>query len=313
MIWLKKNIEINGEKHSATAPVIVSASRATDIPAFFAKEFMHTLRKDYLYKTNPFNGKKELISFQNTRLIVFWSKNPAPIIPYLDEIDKKSIHYYFQYTLNDYEKDLEPFVPALNKRIETFIRLSEKIGKEKVIWRFDPVLLLQNQDLEEIIGRIENIAKQIHLFTEKLVFSFADFTYRKVQNNLRKAGIEYRELSDTEKRTFSEKLAQRLKPYGLQISTCAQKIELSEFGITHNKCIDDDLIVRLFPKDKALSELIQPYIGTKKLKDKGQRKYCGCIYSKDIGKYNTCSFMCTYCYANTSAKAVMKNKNAIFK
>ena len=305
MIWEKINIKINRQDIPATAPLIISASRATDIPAFYAKEFIEKLNRSYLYKTNPFNGKKELISFQKTRLIVFWSKYPEPIIPYLDELDQKNIGYYFLFTLNDYEKEnLEPHLPPLSKRIETFIRLSEKIGKEKVIWRFDPVLLLKNQAIEEILEKIENIARKIHPYTEKLIFSFADFSYRKVQNSLNRNSIKWHELSESEKLIFSENLAKRLNPYGLKISTCAQKIDLSGYGILHNKCIDDELIVRLFPNDQILMNFIQPNLGTKKLKDKGQRKYCGCIYSKDIGAYNTCPFLCTYCYATSSAKSV---------
>jgi DNA repair photolyase len=313
MIWEKTNIRINNKEVSATAPLIISASRATDIPAFFAKEFMQKIRQGYLFKTNPFNGRKELISFKNTRLIIFWTKFPQALMPFLEELNETGINYYFQFTLNDYEKEkLEPFLPPLQKRIDAFIRLSEKIGKEKVIWRFDPVLLLKNQSFENIISRIENIAKQIHLYTEKLVFSFADFSYRKVQNNLRRSGVDYRELSDNEKYKFAEKLVENLKKYTPTISTCAQSIELSALGINHNKCIDDELIVRLFHEDKALMDFIKPYIGTSKLKDKGQRKYCGCIYSKDAGMYNTCSFMCKYCYANTSEKTVHNNKAKIF-
>ncbi|MCF6241451.1 MAG: DUF1848 domain-containing protein [Bacteroidales bacterium] len=309
MIWKKVNIKLQEKSLKATAPVIISASRATDIPAFYAKEFMKQFRKGYLYKKNPFNGKKELISFKNTRLIVFWTKFAEAILPYLDELDEKNIHYYFQFTLNDYKKhNLEPYVPSLEKRIESFIKLSDKIGKEKVIWRFDPVILLKNETSEELINRIENIARRLFPFTEKMVFSFADFSYRKVQNKFRKAQVDHIALSDNEKHKFSQQLAEQLQKYKLKISTCAQKIDLSAYGITHNKCIDDELIIRLFPKDKVLMNFIKPYLGTKKLKDKGQRKYCGCIYSKDIGTYNTCSYLCLYCYAVSSKEAVEKNK-----
>ena len=228
-------------------------------------------------------------------------------MPYLVHLDNIGINYYFQFTLNDYEKEnLEPFVPSLQKRIDNFIQLSEKIGKEKLIWRFDPILLTENLTDNELIKRIENIARQIYQYTNKLVFSFTDFSYRKVQNSLKRNTIKYIEITDNEKEIFAEKLSKRIKPYGLKISTCAQKIDLSAFGITHNKCIDDELIVRLFANDKLLMNFIKPHLGTKKLKDKGQRKNCGCIYSKDIGKYNTCAFMCRYCYANTSIKIKKK-------
>ena len=313
MVWIKTNIKVNNLQYEAIAPLIVSASRATDIPAFFAREFMQAIERGYIYKTNPFNHKKHLISFSNTRLIVFWTKNPAPIMPYLNELDKKNINYYFQFTLNDYAEDgLEPFVPKLIKRIETFKKLSKRIGKGKVIWRFDPVLLLKNQKTGTIVKRIDNIANELSQDTEKLVFSFADLSYRKVQNNLKRAGIEYHDFTDKEKLTFATELVNQIGKYKLKIASCAQKIDLQHLGITYNKCIDDELIVNLFPRDKVLMDFIKPNLGTNKLTDKGQRKHCNCIYSKDIGAYNTCSFLCNYCYANTSSKMVEKNKTKIF-
>ena len=313
MVWNKTHININNLQLVAIAPLIISASRATDIPAFFAREFMQTIERGYIYKTNPFNHKKYLISLSNTRLIIFWTKNPAPIMPYLCELDKKNINYYFQFTLNDYEEDrLEPYIPKLVERIETFKKLSEKIGREKIIWRFDPVLLLKNQKTETIVKRIDDIANEIYQYTEKLVFSFADLSYRKVQNNLKRAGIEYHDFTDKEKLAFAAELVKKISKYKLKIATCAQRIELQHLGIIHNKCIDDGLIVKLFPGDKALMDFIEPTLGSRKLKDKGQRKDCNCIYSKDIGAYNTCSFLCSYCYANTSAKMVKKNKTKIF-
>lgn len=314
MVWDKKQTNINGQKQEAILPLIISASRATDIPAFFAQEFMQIIERGYVYKINPFSRKQYLISFANTRLIVFWTKNPAPIIPFLKELDKRNINYYFQFTLNDYEKNsLEPLLPKLEKRIETFKKLSEKIGKEKVIWRFDPALLLKNQRIENIVERIDNIARQLFQYTEKLVFSYADLSYRKVQNNLKRAGIEYHDFTENEKLKFATELINQIGKYKLKIATCAQKIELQNLGISHNKCVDDELIVKLFPGDKVLMDFIKPALGTKKLKDKGQRKHCNCIYSKDIGAYNTCSFLCNYCYANTSAKMVDKNRNKFGK
>lgn len=304
---------IEGQNQEAILPLIISASRATDIPAFFARKFIQTIERGYIYKTNPFNHKKYLISLSSTRLIVFWTKNPAPIMPYLSELDKKNINYYFQFTLNDYEEDgLEPNVPSLVDRIEAFKKLSEKIGKEKVIWRFDPVLLLKNQKTKTLVTRINSIANEIYQYTEKLVFSFADLSYRKVKNNLKRAGIEYHNFTDKEKITFAAELVKQIGQYKLKIATCAQEIELQHLGIMHNKCIDDDLIVKLFPGDKVLMDFIKPNLGTKKLKDKGQRKHCACIYSKDIGTYNTCSYLCNYCYANTSAKMVGNNKQNLF-
>ena len=127
-------IRDNGERVSAIAPVIISASRSTDIPAFFARWFINRLAKGYCVWYNPFNQQPMYISFKNTKVVVFWTKNPDPIIQYLPELDARGIKYYFQYTLNDYEAEgFEPNVRPLEERIETFKKLSQLVGKEKVI------------------------------------------------------------------------------------------------------------------------------------------------------------------------------------
>lgn len=322
-IWEKQQIKnSNKQLCEATAPLIISASRATDIPAFYTKWLMERLKAGYLVWKNPFNQKKQYISLQKARLFVFWSKNPKPMLKYIDELDTYGINYYFQFTLNDYEKEkYEPHVPKLEKRIETFKKLSEKIGKQKVIWRFDPLILSTKTDVKTLLSKIEYIGNQLHKHTDKLVFSFADISiYRKVQNNLRRERIEYFEFDEELMVEFSKGLAVLNKSWNLQLATCCEKIDLTEYGIEHNKCIDDTLIIKLFSNDKILMNLLgyensvqdalfssENSDNRKNLKDKGQRKVCGCIISKDIGEYNTCNHLCVYCYANTSDSTVRKN------
>jgi len=325
MTW--KKIEIiteNGEKKYAQAPIIVSASRATDIPAFYSDWFINRVTKGYLRWKNPFNGVPLYVTFKNTRIIIFWSKNPNPIIKNLDFLDEKGINYYFQFTLNDYENEKwEGNVPPLNKRIETFIELSEKIGKEKVIWRFDPYILTQKLGVEELLRRTENIGNQLKDYTDKLVFSFADIeSYKKVKNNLRKEKVPVIEFNDNTMNEMALGLQGLNKNWNFEIGTCAEKIDLTKYKIIHNKCIDDDLMKKLFYNDHKLMEFLgYEYkkenlfdteaklvsIKLKKLKDKGQREACNCIMSKDIGQYNTCPHACIYCYANTSKEIAIKN------
>lgn len=299
MIWERSKIlNINNEIVEAQAPIIISASRATDIPAFYGNNFIESLKKGYTIWKNPFNGKEIYVSFQNTRVFVFWTKNPKSLIPYLDFLNEKNYNYYFQFTLNDYDKTLEKYIPPLQDRIETFIELSQKIGKEKVIWRFDPYILTKEIGVEELLNKTENIASEISNYTEKLVFSFADISsYNKVKRNMR--NIDYREFSECEMFEIAEGLQKIGKSYNIEISSCSEEIELEKFGISHNKCIDDKLLLKLFPEDKLLSDFL---LQNKNLKDKGQRKNCGCIASKDIGTYNTCTHGCVYCYANSSLK-----------
>jgi DNA repair photolyase len=334
-IW--KEVDIitdNGEIKRAIAPVIISASRSTDIPAFHTDWLINRLKRGYVSWINPFRKSDPIyISFQEARLFVFWTKNPEPLLEYLPYIKGLGLNYYFQYTLNDYVKEgFERNIPALEHRIKTFIRLSEMIGKERVIWRFDPLLMVYDLPVNSLLLRISSIGNQLVTYTNKLVFSFADILrYRNVQNNLIReyphyndsyhypAEFEYKQkiaLAEGIGKLFSEWI--KINPDFL-IATCAEDIELENYRISHNKCIDDELIVKIFADDEKLmdclgvstnnlpifrEEVIEKRPG---LKDKGQRKACGCIISKDIGSYNTCGHLCGYCYANSSPAVVQKN------
>ena len=332
-----KIIRDTGEVVEGVAPVIISASRSTDIPAFFARWFINRLAKGYCVWYNPFNQQPMYISFKNTKAVVFWTKNPEPLIKYLPELDARGIHYYFQYTLNDYEAEgFEPNVASLNQRIETFKKLSDLIGKEKVIWRFDPLILSDQLTPRKLLQKIFHIGNRLKGYTDKLVFSFVDVrAYRKVQNNM----VKETSLYDKDNVTSAEpdgalreelvlglsKLRDHWKSEGweIELATCGEDVDLEKYNISHNRCIDGELMERIFPDDQELicylrtGKLPEPDLfggnleippKTKNLKDKGQRKACGCMISKDIGMYNTCRHFCVYCYANTSRELVEKNK-----
>ena len=313
------------------APVIVSASRSTDIPAFYADWFMNRLRSGYCVWYNPFNQKPMYISFAKTKVVVFWTKNPEPMLKYLPELDRLGLHYYFQVTLNDYvDEGFEPNVGPVSHRVEVFKRLSDTIGKEKVIWRFDPLIVTPHLSARQLLSKVYHVGNQLKGYTNKLVFSFIDVkAYRKVQNNLIKETPYYtRETVESAEPSGSylielveglAKLRDHWKDEGwdLTLATCGESIDLE-----HNQCIDGDLMERLFTDDKELvyylhtGNLPEPDLfggipdipeERKNLKDKGQRKVCGCMISKDIGMYNTCRHFCVYCYANTSKDVVLKN------
>lgn len=341
MSWDKVEIKLdNGETMEAQAPHIISASRSTDIPAFYADWFFHRLQVGYSAWKNPFNGVKSYISYQNTRFIVFWSKNPRPLLKHLHTLEKRGIKYYFQYTLNNYESErLETGVPPLKERIETFKEISQKLGKEAVIWRFDPMILTDKINIGALLEKVEHIGEQLHNDTEKLVFSYADIaSYKKVESNLKKSKVQYREWNEEQMEEFASRLSDlnRQKGWGLQLATCAEKINLERYNIKHNSCIDKELIVRLAWQDEKLMKFLkikiesvpQSLFGEYNLppnaillpnhqyaisenkgknKDSGQRKACECIAAKDIGEYNTCPHLCEYCYANASKSEAQKN------
>ena len=322
----------NGELVQMQVPEIVSASRSTDIPAFYADWFFHRLKVGYSAWTNPFNGVKSYVSYQNTRFIVFWSKNPQPLLNHLDDLKERNIGCYIQYTLNDYERDrLEQGVPPIGQRIDTFKRLVDKLGIGHVIWRFDPLILTDDIGMDTLLSKIESIGDQLQGYTEKLVFSYADILgYRKVRANLEKIRIPYHEWTEPQMLEFAGRLAELNRKWGYTLATCGEKVDLQQFGIERNHCIDYDLIVRLAHDDERLMDFIGAMIKKRgydlfgepeplpasaillpgdryAMKDSGQRDACGCLRSKDIGEYNTCPHRCEYCYANTSKDEALSN------
>jgi DNA repair photolyase len=336
--WHKIQIKReNGETVDAQAPIIVSASRSTDIPAFYADWFFHRLKVGYSAWTNPFNGVKSYVSYQNTRFIVFWSKNPRPLLDHLDYLKERNIGCYIQYTLNDYEKEkLEQGVPVLQQRIDTFKQLVDKLGKGRVVWRFDPLILTDDISIDSLLSKIEHIGDLLQGYTEKLVFSYADIlSYRKVKTNLEKSHIPYHEWTEPQMLDFAERLAELNKKWGYILATCGEKVDLQQFGIEHNHCVDDNLMIRFAYDDKALMDFLKvktfpipvpnlfgeseplpddaiilpnnTYATHGDNRDKGQRLFCGCIVSKDIGEYNTCPHLCEYCYANATKQQAIDN------
>ena len=335
--WQKIQIQRNnGEFVEAQAPVIVSASRSTDIPAFYADWFFHRLKEGYSAWTNPFNGVKSFVSYEKCRFIVFWSKNPEPLLEHLDELKYRNISCYIQYTLNDYENEgLEKGVPSLEERIDTFKRLMDKLGKGRVIWRFDPMILTDQIGLDDLLRKVENIGDRLQGYTEKLVFSYADIaSYKKVKSNLEKIRINYQEWTEPQMEEFARRLSELNRKWHYRLATCGEKIDIERYGIQHNRCVDDELMIRFAHHHKVLMDFLGVEIktvenslfGTESVpasairlsetqyalkkrdnRDKGQRQFCGCILSKDIGEYNTCPHLCEYCYANASKEVAVRN------
>ncbi|MFA4826563.1 MAG: DUF1848 domain-containing protein [Methanoregula sp.] len=306
----------------AIAPVIISASRSTDIPAFYGDWFMERLRAGYVKWKSPFGGGPVFVSFAKTRIFVFWSKNPAPFFQHLDTLDRMGYRYYFLFTLNKYDDEgLEPNVPAVDTRIDTFIRLSRRIGKGRVVWRFDPLILSDRITVADLLEKVRYIGDRIAPFTERLVFSFVEIEkYIKVKRNL-KAGdcTGVREFTDEEVTEFCTGLTLLNNKWGISLSACAERRDLSGYGIGRGQCISYDLMTTEFGDDDALMDFLHPPgqiiltgSGTppdlsRRLKDPGQRNTCRCIVSKDIGQYSTCMHLCAYCYANSSSAQVHRN------
>jgi DNA repair photolyase len=310
---VEKSLAGDAGEYPALRPKILSVSRTTDIPAFYPEWIINRLNAGYSVKLNPYNRMKRRIIYDDVGMIVFWSKNPSPLISYLPEIDRKGIRYYFQFTLNDYDcEGFERNVPPLSERIETFKKMSDVCGPEKVIWRFDPLLLSDTVDVEILVARIEEIGEEISPYTEKFVFSFIDL-YKSVERNLKKSGIKaaesLREFSFDEVMEMSDEIGMLTGRWGIRAATCGEDYDLKCFGIEKNRCVDPDLISRICVDDPDMTR----YLSRHAKKDKGQRPACGCIESSDVGCYNTCPHLCAYCYANRFPEKVKVNYRACRK
>ena len=272
----------------------LSVSRRTDIPNYYSEWFYNRIKEGFLYVRNPMNIHQisEIkITPDVVDCIVFWTKNPLPMIQRLDEI--KDYKYYFQFTLTGYGKDVEANLP--NKKTEMipiFQKLSEKIGKQKVVWRYDPIFFSDRYTKEYHLKAFKSIAKALNGYTEKCVISFADI-YPKNKKNM--DDLSSYELNDNELREFVRELSNIARDNNIEIGSCAEKIDLDDCGIVHNCCIDRQLIEKIVGCKLNIS------------KDKYQRTECGCVESIEIGTYNTCKNGCAYCYANYSSKNVEEN------
>jgi hypothetical protein len=275
--------------------MIISCSRRTDIPAFYSDWFFNRIREGYVLVRNPLNAhqvRRISLTHSDVDCIVFWTKDPAPMLDRLHFLQE--YNYYFQFTLTPYGKDIEPHLPPKAEIVDTFIRLSDKIGKKRIIWRYDPILFSRNVNMEYHVEYLTKLAKCLSRHTEKCIISFIDM-YRHLQNGM--AHLSVRAPDKSEMRTLAEQLVQVAGTYGMKVETCAEKIDLSDLGIEHGKCIDDRLISDLTGRKLNIG------------KDKYQRELCGCIASVDIGEYNTCRHGCRYCYANVNRKKIEKNQS----
>ncbi len=274
--------------------MILSVSRRTDIPNYYSEWFINRIKEGYLYVRNPMNAHQISridLSPDVVDCIVFWTKNPEKMIGQLDYL--RDYMYYFQFTLTGYGKDVEPNLPnKRDKLISVFQRLSEKIGKQKVIWRYDPIFISRKYTADYHLKAFEEIAGSLADYTERVVISFIDF-YIKTQRNTN--GLDMEEITDETMVYLAKQMKKIASNHHLVIETCAEQIDLQDIGIQHGSCIDKELIEKL-----SGCKLIGG-------KDKNQRKECGCLESVEVGTYNTCLNGCKYCYANDSDEKVKES------
>jgi hypothetical protein len=275
--------------------LIISASRRTDIPAFFAPWFINRIRAGFCTVPNPFNNKHvSTVSLlvEDVEVIVIWTRNPRPLFPYLGELTQRGYKFYFQYTILDNPHPIDPGSPPLKSSIQTFKELSNLIGSDRVIWRYDPIVFSSQTNISFHVKAYEKISSALSGFTHRSVISIMD-RYAKADNRLKQLfgqGYQLMSAQDVQASLYQlvPSLVQIASRSQMEIVSCAEQIDLSVFGVRAGKCIDDNYIQKVFG------------LVVESKKDSSQRKECGCVVSKDIGMYDSCLFGCQYCYATHS-------------
>jgi hypothetical protein len=277
--------------------MIISASRRTDIPAFYAPWFMNRLRAGWCLVPNPFRPtqvSEVSLTPEDVEVISFWTRNPSPLLPYLREIEERGYRFYFLYTLMTNPRVMDPGCPPLKSAIKTFQTLAEQIGPDKVIWRYDPIAITTVTDPDYHKRAFRRIAGELRGFTTRCIISNVH-VYLKAEKRFREKGICVQTLKEEPFGNLMRSLAGEAKEQGMEIQSCAQTVGLERYGVRHGKCVDDEYIKKVFG------------IEVSPKKDTTQRKACGCVKSKDIGMYDTCLYGCLYCYATGDFKKAQEN------
>lgn len=273
--------------------MIISVSRRTDIPAFYLQWFFNRLKESYVLVRNPMNCNqvsKISLRKEDVDCFVFWTKNPKNILRSIHMLS--DYNFYFQISLTPYDKNIEVGLPKKEEIIESFIELSKTIGKEKVIWRYDPILLSEDINYDYHFEHYDYIASKLSGFTDKCIISYLD-EYKKTVRNTK--DIYLKKIHEEDMIEIARGLSEIASKYNINIDSCCEKVDLSDYGISDGKCIDDQLVFRITGNRLLIK------------KDKNQREECGCVKSIDIGAYNTCPHLCKYCYANYNSKTVLNN------
>jgi hypothetical protein len=281
-------------------PMIISASRRTDVPAFYAEWMVRRIREGYCTVANPFNRNQVTrvsLKPEDVDAIVFWTRNPRPLMPYLDELDSRGYRYYFQFTILGYPREIDAKAPPAATAIEAFRELAERLGPNRVVWRYDPIVFTGITPPAFHEENFRRLAEEIRGSARRVVVSIVDM-YRKIESRLKKlegtpAAVRPCDAGDFE--PLMRRLAGLAGENGMEIVSCAEEIDLRPFGILPGKCVDDRVIAKAFGTEVPTT------------KDPTQRKACGCVVSRDIGMYESCLFGCRYCYATGSLDRAKAN------
>lgn len=271
--------------------MILNVSGRTDVVAFYSEWFWNRYQEGFLDVRNPFHAKLvSRIYFSNVDLILFCTKNPQPILKYLDKFDKPIL---FHVTLTPYKKDIEPNVPPKGEVIESIKKISDILGKENVYVRYDPIFINDKYTVEYHQKAFHHMCSLLDGYVSHIIVSFLD-DYKNVRNH--KSILKYQDLIESDYKKIGTSFSESAKKYHMTVQTCFEERNLVEYGFIKGDCLSHELAWRLtgktYPKWKAR---------------KG--KMCQCVEMVDVGDYNSCKHFCKYCYANYDERKVDKNSN----
>lgn len=271
--------------------MILSVSRRTDIPCYYSDWFMNRINAGYVLTRNPMNPAQISRIDLNSEIvdcIVFWTKDAQNMLPHLAVLDRLGYQYYFQFTLTHYDKTIERNLRDKLEIEDSFIALSKQIGSERVLWRYDPIILNDTMNIAYHKEQFERMCEKLSPYTSRVTISFVDL-YAKLKTSL------IRPITLEEETELAVLFGSIAKAYGLSAVACCEKTDLSKYGIEKSSCIERKTIEKICGTGLDL------------VPDKNQRDGCGCCQSIDIGSYNTCKNSCIYCYANQSDTSVKRN------
>ncbi|MCM1267295.1 MAG: DUF1848 domain-containing protein [Bacteroidales bacterium] len=272
--------------------MVINTGGRTDTVQYYTEWLLNRFAEGYALSRNPLFPNKVTryeLTPDTVDCVVFCSKNYKPILPRLHEITDR-FPTYFHYTITAYGKDIEPGVPSIEESMETLKELSALVGKRRVTWRYDPVLLTKEYTVERHLQTFERMAKVLSPHIDRCIFSFVEL-YKKLESNM----PELIPLSWQERKILAQGLGSIAEKYDIYLQTCGTDDDYSRYGIHSSGCTTLDILGNANG------------IVFKDLKHRGMRQGCHCIESRDIGAYDTCMNGCKYCYANKNPQKAFEN------
>jgi hypothetical protein len=271
---------------------VISASRRTDIPAFYSRWLRNRIDAGFCDWINPFNSQARRVSLrpEDVHGFVFWTRFAEPLLPHLGVLDEHGYRYYFHVTINGYDRRFEARNPDTHRAVESFRRLSDRVSPHLTLWRYDPILLSESTPPAYHLRKFEALARALGGYTQRCYFSFVD-VYGKTKRNLqaieKQQPLGFYEGVTGQRRQLAASLAAIGAAHGIRLYACCEDL-LVGGAIDKAHCVESELL------------------GIESLKAAPSRPECGCVESVDIGAYDTCQFGCVYCYATNSWQAARR-------